>query len=392
MKAVIARLLNDQQVEWISTDNAGAQKLHRTDVSELPPEATITLIINGDAIHCLEVTTPARNIKQIQLAVPYQLEDELASDIDTLHFAYSGLSSGKIDTLIVENALMHGWLETLPEPDNVTVMVPDYLALSAKENCWAVLIESDRLVARNGTHCGFSTEHELGLLILQQWYEEKKPDSITLWRTKDAPELSLPFESEIETQVVQHPLQLFQHDLSSGTSINLRQGSFKSKNKTGASHSGIWVRVAALFLIFILISFGLKITEYLILDQQLTETNQAIEDTFKQAFPEVKRIINPRVQMEQRLKSLRSGGTSDPAFLKLLAAFSSEYRPQEKIKLQDIQFRNNYLMIDLDAESLQTLETLKQRITSQPGVTAEISSATSVGNSIEAQLKLQEAS
>ena len=113
---------------------------------------------------------------------------------------------------------------------------------------------------------------------------------------------------------------------------------------------------------------------------------------FKQAFPQVKRIINPRVQMEQRLKSLRSGGTSDPAFLKLLAAFSSEYRPQEKIQLQDIQFRNNYLMIDLDAESLQTLETLKQRIASQPGVTAEISSATSVGNSIEAQLKLQEAS
>lgn len=392
MKAVIARLLNDQQVEWISTDNTGAQKLHRTAINELPAEASITLIINGDAIHCQEVTTPARNIKQIQLAVPYQLEDELASDIDSLHFAYSGLNLGKIDTLIVEKALMNHWLETLPEPDNVTAMVPDFLALSAKDKTWAVLVESDRLIARNGIHCGFSTEHELGLLILQQWYDEEKPDFITFWKTKDAPELSLPFESEIESQVVQHPLQLFQHDLNPGTFINLRQGSFESKNKTGPFPSGVWLRVAALFLIFVLVSFGLKITEYFILQQQLTETNQSIEDNFKQAFPEVKRIINPRVQMEQRVKSLRSGGTSDPAFLKLLAAFSNEYRPQEKIQLRDIQYRNNYLMIDINAESLQTLETLKQRITSQPGVTAEISSATSVGNIIEAQLKLQEAS
>jgi hypothetical protein len=96
--------------------------------------------------------------------------------------------------------------------------------------------------------------------------------------------------------------------------------------------------------------------------------------------------------MEQRVKSLRSGGTSDPVFLKLLAAFSNEFRPQDKIQLRDIQYRNNYLTIALDAESLQTLEGLKQRISSQAGVTAEISSATSVGNSIEAQLKLQEAS
>jgi len=391
MKAIIAHLLNDQQVEWISTDNSGAQKLHRTAITELPTEATITLIVNGDAIHCQEVTTPARNIKQIQLAVPYQLEDELASDIDSLHFAYSALNVGKVDTLIVEKTLMNGWLETLPEPDNVTVMVPDFMALSCKENSWTVLAEGDRLIARNGTHCGFSTEHELGLLILQQWYDKEKPDSITLWKTKDAPELSLPFESETESQVVQHPLQLFQHGLSPGTSINLRQGAYQSKNKSGSFSSGVWLRVAALFLIFILISFGLKITEYFILDQQLTETNQSIEDTFKQAFPDVKRIINPRVQMEQRVKSLRSGGTSDPSFLKLLAAFSNEYRPQEKIQLQSIQYRNNYLMIDLNAESLQTLETLKQRITSQPGVAAEISSATSVGNRVEAQLKLQEA-
>lgn len=392
MKAVIARLLNDQQVEWISTDSTGAQKLHRTDVSELPEDLPITLVIHGNDILCRQVLTPARNIKQIQQAVPYQLEDELVSDIDALHFAYSGLYEGKVDTLVIERRLMDGWIESLPEPSNVTVMVPDFMALSAMDNGWTLLIESDRLVARKGQHCGFSAEHDLGLLVLQQWYEQEPPETITIWKTKDAPELTLPFESEINIQIIQHPLQLFHHDLSPATSVNLRQGDYKSKQKSGSIRSSAWLRVAALFLVFVLVSFGLKISEYLILSQQLAETSQSIEQTFKQAFPDVKRIINPRVQMEQRVKSLRSSGTSDPVFLKLLAAFSNEFRPQDKIQLRDIQYRNNYLTIALDAESLQTLEDLKQRISSQSGVTAEISSATSVGNSIEAQLKLQEAS
>lgn len=392
MKSVIARLINDQKVEWISTESGGAQKLHRTPISELPVDCAITLIVNGDAVLCQQVHTPARNMKQLHQAVPYQLEDELASDIETLHFAFSKLSEGTVDVLIVEKSIMNGWLEAIPVPENVIAIVPDFLALAASEKHWTLLIEKEHLIARNNRGCGFNSEHALGLEILRQWYEEEQPEGVAVWKTKDAPDLTLPFPIESEIHTLQHPMQLFQHDLASSSLINLRQGSYAGKEKTYTFKSATWLRVAALFLAFLVFSFGLKIGEYFILQQQIAEANQSIEDTFRKAFPDIKRIINPRVQMEQRIKTLRSGGSGDPVFLKLLAAFSNAYQPLDRIKLGDIQYRNNYLIIALNAGSLQTLEALKQRISKEPGISAEISSASNTAGTVEAQLKIQERS
>jgi general secretion pathway protein L len=392
MKSVIARLINDQQAEWISTESNGAQKLHRTTISELPTDSPIILIVNGDAVLCQRVQTPARNAKQLQQAVPYQLEDELAGDIDTLHFAYSKLSSGMVDVLIIEKSMMEGWLSLVPAPENVIAIVPDFMAIAASEKNWGLLIEKDRLIASNNQGCGFNAEHELGLEILRQWYEKEPVEGITVWKTKDAPDLTLPFEVQSEVQIIQHPMQLFQHDLSMNNFINLRQGDYAAREKSGGFKSTAWLRVAILFLVFIFVSFGLKLGEYFLLQQQIAKTDQAIEDTFRQAFPDIKRIINPRVQMEQRIKALRIGDNDDPAFLKLLAAFTNAYRQQDKIQLGDIQFRNNFLTIGVHAASLQALEALKQRISSQQGVSAEISSANNTASGVEAQLKIQEAS
>jgi general secretion pathway protein L len=392
MKPIIARLINDQQAEWISTESNGAQKLHRTAISELPIDCAIILIVKGDTVLCQQVQTPARNAKQLQQAVPYQLEDELAGDIDTLHFAYSRLSSGMVDVLIIEKSMMEGWLASVPAPENVIAIVPDFLAISASEKNWALLIEKDSIIARNNQGCGFNAEHELGLEILRQWYEKDQVEGITVWKTKDAPELTLPFPLQSEAQIIQHPMQLFQHDLSTSSYINLRQGDYASREKSEGFKSAAWLRVAALFLAFVVISFGLKFGEYFLLEQKIKATDLAIEDTFRQAFPDIKRIINPRVQMEQRIKALRSGGSDNPDFLKLLAAFSNAYQHQDKIQLGDIQYRNHYLTIAVNASSLQILEALKQRISNQQGVSAEISSANNTASGVEAQLKIQEAS
>jgi general secretion pathway protein L len=392
MKPVIARLINDQQAEWISTESNGAQKLHRTAISELPTDCAIILIVKGDTVLCQQVQTPARNAKQLQQAVPYQLEDELAGDIDTLHFAYSRLSSGMVDVLIIEKSMMEGWLASVPAPENVIGIVPDFLAIAASEKNWGLLIEKDSIIARNNQGCGFNAEHELGLEILRQWYEKDQVEGITVWKTKDAPELTLPFPLQSEAQIIQHPMQLFQHDMSTSSFINLRQGEFAAREKSGGGfRSAAWLRVAALFLVFVLISFGLKLGEYFLLQQKIAKTNQAIEETFRQVFPDVKRIINPRVQMEQRIKALRSGGSDDPDFLKLLAAFSNAYQHQDKIQPSDIQYRNHFLTIAVHAPSLQTLEALKQRISNQQGASAEISSANNTSTGVDAQLKIQEA-
>ena len=63
----------------------------------------------------------------------------------------------------------------------------------------------------------------------------------------------------------------------------------------------------------------------------------------KRTFPELRRVVNPRAQMGQRLTALRKEQRSSGSFLELLGASSGPIAAQPDLQLNALVYRRGRL-------------------------------------------------
>ena len=135
---------------------------------------------------------------------------------------------------------------------------------------------------------------------------------------------------------------------------------------------------------------GTALVELNRLERKNTALSAEIDSIYKKAFPASKRIINARVQMEQKLNELKGGGsTAGSQFLPLLTDSATIISGQQDIQIQSIDFRNNLMNIGLSANKLQSVETLNKQLNTSSTIKAEIISATSEKNRVNGSIRMQ---
>jgi general secretion pathway protein L len=118
-----------------------------------------------------------------------------------------------------------------------------------------------------------------------------------------------------------------------------------------------------------------------------------IEQVYKQTFPNATRIVNPRVQMEQELLSLReasASGDSRAAFMPLLEAGVRAIQDHASVNIETLGYMSGRLELSLRARELQALEAIKQAVESE-ALAAEIESAETSGATVSGRLSIEEA-
>ncbi|HSH13304.1 MAG TPA: type II secretion system protein GspL, partial [Desulfurivibrionaceae bacterium] len=128
--------------------------------------------------------------------------------------------------------------------------------------------------------------------------------------------------------------------------------------------------------------------DYLRLRSESTRLNREIIATFQQAFPESRRVVNARAQMEQKLKELR-GNDRQSSFFTLYDKVAPLLAATGSPGLEFIRFHQGRLELDLDLATLAGLENLKDNLAKAPGITAEIHNVESSGGRVRARLALE---
>jgi general secretion pathway protein L len=101
-----------------------------------------------------------------------------------------------------------------------------------------------------------------------------------------------------------------------------------------------------------------------------------IEETFRKALPETRRLVNPRAQMQQKLDELQQGSSSESRFLNLLGQAGVVIKDVEGVEISGANYRGGRLDLDLNVDSLQLLDRLKQALTKNGTLSVDIQSAT----------------
>ena len=333
-------------------------------LSELTEQALnhkVIIWIAGDKVTLTSVTVPTGQQRHLYKILPSLLEDSVASDIDQLHFAIGNTSSeGQVSIAVIDRAEMANCLEQLNEAGiQPEAILPASLAVPFNSDILQLQVEGKISYLRTAPQMCHVFDTQNMALLLPKITADLSPD-ISLYIT----------ETEYQTLALEFPIEragdpvnkLAQLPDKTVLAMNLLQGNFQPQSDV-QKYWRQWRGVVLLGLIVLavhLTSVGIETWQ---LNQQVTKTKSEIAKVFHQAFPDEKRIVNPKAQMTQRLTTLQSqqDGTG---FLMLLQQLGPALKASRTIGLTRINFerRLGEMRLDINAQDYAEVEQLKNMI------------------------------
>ncbi|HAG29568.1 MAG TPA: type II secretion system protein GspL [Alteromonas macleodii] len=303
------------------------------------------------------VELPPKAGRKIISAVPFMLEDELATDISQQFFAIGPKRGDEQAVAVVSHEKMELWQSWLSEAGLFCdTIIPDVLAVPVTENGWSVLTLGEQLLVRQDTFKGVQGEATWLLPTLVHFTaQQESPITITNYAGIDLS--SLPNIEEAQAPL-ELPMQVLAKEaMQSG--FNLCQGDYKVKRK----RSGVlnqW-RVAAVLAVLALctslIDKGFSLYQLKAQNQALSsEINTAV----KAGFPNIGTYRNVRLKLQSELAKLEQGGGSASMLImldQLAPAFSAT-----DVKPQTLRFdaTRTEIRIQAQGKNFEALEQFKR--------------------------------
>jgi len=382
---------------WLSLDGAGQprgdiQAGTLADAAGGAGQQRVVILVPGPECLLTTVQIPGRNRQKLVRAVPYALEEQLSDEVEHLHFAVGdALPDGSWPVAVISRAWMDRLDAVLAEAGlDVQLVVPEILLLPWREQEASVLIEGDVALVRTGPSSGYAadTDNLATLLELQQEADVRPPLNLFVRLDVSPPELD-DYAGEVRIETWRgNALGVFAQGLGERT-FNLLQGPYSRSGKWGQ----VWKPLratAALLLIAVLSGLLTMAVDYQRLSGESERLQAQIEASFRKAAPETRRVVNPRVQMQQLLENLERGGAGASDFMVLLARTGAVLRDSNDIEIGGVSFRAGRLDLDLKIASLQALDQLKQALAGSGGLNVEIQSAnTGTDQRVQSRLRIE---
>lgn len=354
----------------------------------------LVVIVPAADIVLSSVTLPIRQQSKLLQAVPYALEEQLAEDVELLHFAIGERQAdGSVPVASVAHSTMEQWLAPFRERGLEPVAVlPEMLCLppAGADSGWQVLIEGQACVIRSGAYAGFCCDvSELGdfLSMALSGSELAKGLRVRIHQVGGS-ELPSTEGLAISTEVttVRSGLACLM-PASLNANINLLQGDFASEPEL----QRLWRPLKAsafLLLAWVLTSTAYYSLQHAQLGSQLETLETENMARFQQLFPQVPRIVDMRAQGEQQLALLRQDGGGAGLF-PLIGATANAVKNVQGLQVQEIQLRDGYLFISMTASDIQALENLRGHFGKQPEWTFDVQSANAGTDGVQIRASLK---
>lgn len=385
-------------VDFVRLSDAGQPvgAARRGSLGEAAQESTgrrVVVLVPAADVLLAQAAVPTGNRQRARKAVPFALEEQLAEDVDTQHFALGTRGAdGQWPVAVVARACMDDWLAQLHEagilPDRI---FPEALALPLSPGAGSLLLEADRALLRDAPCSAQSaTAQTLPALLDLLTARDEAGIELKVWHCGgELPVWMEPVSAKVEPCADGALAVLARGLVEPDALIDMLQGAYSRKEQYGKLWRP-WRAAAALLLAVVIVSGIQHALSLRSLKAEAAALTQQIEQVYAQAFPGG-RVVNPRVQMEQQLKLLRAqqgGGDSD--FLGLLARLGAAFSATPGIELTGASYRDGRLDLQLTASDIQTLEKLKQQLGSQGGLDVEIQSATTGADQrVQGRLRVQ---
>lgn len=368
------------------TDFRGLSDLIDPNTDWVQNPGNIVVTVPAEHVLSLSVEVPGRSVGQIRRALPFVVEEYVTTDIETMHLAAGELRRGAPSRVnLLETSLLDGWLACLAELG----IRPGYLFSEAEllpvaDRQATLLLDGDRVLVRTPDQAAAVDRDNLVLAV----------DALDVDRVlvvfgtlTDIEQSQLAQERELET--VQTPgadtvLEYIAAHWRTADAVNLLQGAYRPRQPSNPTWQR-WRAVAALAGVWIVVALLTRTAEAVYADRQADRLEAQAEALYRDIFPNERRVINPRRQLQAKLGERTDDGGGD--LLGLLGPLAATMGPGTRINSFSFDQDRGEISVDVFIEAYDTLDRIKEGL-SQSGVPLEVITAEQQRDGVRARVRL----
>ncbi|HTV53090.1 MAG TPA: type II secretion system protein GspL [Steroidobacteraceae bacterium] len=404
---------HDAAVSWLVADANGRvvlppQRGSLMQAAGYAPGRRLCVIAPAPDVVLTDVEVPIKSGTKVQQLVPFALEEQLAEDIETVHFAVGKRSAEAVRTpvAVVARTLIEQWLaglreagldpeflypesELLPLNPGQTVALLDQPFVTVRPAGALpttlpldALPEALALAEQRGAGAPSPLERTGSGLVLYTGAAEWQHCSRQVETVRDR------FDGIKVQLLTDGPLVLFATQLprAATQAINLLQGSYAPASRKQSGWRA-W-RVAALLLVGLVVLHAAgSAAELMMLKRSEHKLDASIEAAFRAAMPAEHTTAHARQRMEQRLIELRGGGSAN-GLLGALGALAQARGATPGVIVQALSFREGALEMKLSAPNVEALDHISQALQAS-GWQAQLTSGNAAGSAYEGRIQIK---
>lgn len=328
------------------------------------------ILVPGQDVSLKAIDIPAKSKKAIQAAAPYALEDELAQEVEQLFFAYADVKQSSENCLvaIIDKLKMDQWAQWLADADIKSfVMQPDVLSLPNASEYWQAVTLGEQILLKQGDWQASVIDVSLWHDISQFWTIETEGEdeqSVTIEHYSALPETAS--QITLDAKPEELPLALLAQHFDKGY-CNLLQGEYGIKRESSPLVK-TWGWAAGFVVLALLTSLLTKTVHLMQLEEQQEQVEAQIIETYKRAFPEVKRvrIATLKSQLKRKMQGIGES-TSEQHFLTMLSQMQEAFKQVPELKPDSLKYdgKRNEFRMQAQARDYQDFESFKQALEKQ---------------------------
>ncbi|GFE86646.1 type II secretion system protein GspL [Steroidobacter agaridevorans] len=397
------------QAEWLIVDGAGARRGNvswgsLSDAAALSQARKTVVLVPGTDVLLAEPVLPLKSGAKLAQVVPFALEEQLAADVEDMHFAVGKRESRPGTPVVaVSRARMDEWVATLQAAGLSTdTIYAETSVLPTVTGAVAVLIDGKRLYVRRENQPGTVIEVEPLIEALQMALAsgEESREHVTIFvseedyeRERELLEGLREFTASLQLKLLPDgPLPLLASNIPKTGAVNLLQGPYAAKTKLNISFAP-WRYAAILAGVFIAAHLGMKTWQYFHYKSVESQLDAQIAEVFQQALPgaPVPDPLEARRQVEAILGQLRGTGPTS-GMLTTLAMLSEAMSQAPNIDVEALYYQQDGTDLRVLAPKDETavLDRILQ-VANERGIRGEIKSTNPRDQKIEGRLRFQKA-
>ncbi|MCO7253290.1 type II secretion system protein GspL [Dickeya oryzae] len=316
------------------------------------PVMSVRALVPSTDVTLHNLLLPRQSRRQLLQAIPFMLEEQVASDIDQLHFAVMDMQGDTATVAVVQKSRLQAWL-TLCEELGVPLetIMPDVMALPRVDSAWSAISHQNLWLFRQDTGIGMAAEESWYQALLSSFQPlpavhcySPVPASALTWQPQPV--------TDLLTLAAQATLPM---------SMDLRQGEY-APVKPWKQALLPWRNVLIALSAWLLLVLGESVWTHYQLYRQADYWRQESVRVYRKLFPDEKQVVNPRAQMQRHLQDVRTGG-SGFALTEQMNRLQQLVAQNDGVSLQSLSYdrSRDELRLSLRATSYAQMEQFRQQ-------------------------------
>ena len=399
---------------WIAVDDAGTRRTPPVigpldeAIKDIGDREVIVLVPASET-STLTCDLPAKGAR-LRAALPFALEEQVADEIENLHFAPGARRpGGDLPVVVVTHDTMNGWLERLHAAGiRPARMIPEEHGLAFVPNTLSLLVAEGQVVFNDGADLQFvmqgvtpvdvlmaagilddgglaeeAKETGTHLLVYCEPTDEQRfsEDWARLRQHLDSVDINLLPDGVLPRLAV---------TVASGHGVNLLQGRYGESTDISALFRP-WRYVAMLLVGFGVLGIAGKAIDY----YRLTSEEAALKEQFAAEYRKIRpddtrEVMDPLGTVTSIRRSFGRPGSAPAVFLPSLQQLATALAENDGAEILAISYRAGVIDVRLTAPDVATLDRIEKSVSQSSRFTASIQSTDRVGDQVNSRIQIRE--